>query len=187
MDFSTLHKQRKFVLVAAAVGTISCFLPWASALGFTVANGLHGKGILVFMAFIAAGVISLLGKTTDAFDKAMWMAVLIAGAIALLFTVLFMTDISGAFGASIGFGLWIALLSSIGVLASAWAYKSPSDTLQGGFDSLKNKVSSSLNSTGTSAQGSSPGKVDELERLIKLRDEGKITQEEYEDMKSKIM
>ena len=30
MNFQTMNKQRKFVLIAAAVGVISMFLPWIS-------------------------------------------------------------------------------------------------------------------------------------------------------------
>ena len=30
MNFQTMNKQRKFVLIAAAVGVISMFLPWVS-------------------------------------------------------------------------------------------------------------------------------------------------------------
>ena len=30
MNFQTMNKQRKFVLIAAAIGVISMFLPWIS-------------------------------------------------------------------------------------------------------------------------------------------------------------
>jgi len=63
MNFQTMNKQRKFVLIAAAVGIISMFLPWISFFGFSI-NGMHGSGIVVFLCFAVSGIISLLGDQT---------------------------------------------------------------------------------------------------------------------------
>ncbi len=189
MDFATLNKQRKFILIAAAIGIISIFLPWLSFSGLSI-NGFHSYGILVFIGFAGAGVVAVLGDQTKAVDKAMWMAELIAGAISLLFTIIYITSIPdiGGFGMGYGIGLWIALVASVGVLGSAWFLKSPEDNLQGGFDSLKTKVVTAANSNtiATSAPAKS-SKVEELEKLIKLKEEGKISEEEYQELKSKLI
>jgi len=198
MDFATLNKQRKFALIAAVIGLISIFLPWISVSGFGAgysANGFSSYGIMVFIGYLAAGIITLMGDQTKPLDKAMWLVELIAGAISLIFTLLFFTRMSGGVGYSFGgagigygFGLWISLLASVGVLASAWMYRNPEDSLQSGFDSLKSKVAdaaSSASSSGGSGGGTS--KVAELERLIKLKEEGKISEEEYQEMKGKVM
>jgi hypothetical protein len=63
MNFQTMNKQRKFVLIAAGVGIISMFLPWVSVsvLGFSqTVNGMHDKGILVFLCFSASVIIAYL-------------------------------------------------------------------------------------------------------------------------------
>ena len=51
MNFQTMSKQRKFVLIASAIGIISMFLPWFSFFGFRI-SGMHGVGILVFLCFV---------------------------------------------------------------------------------------------------------------------------------------
>jgi hypothetical protein len=193
MDFATLNKQRKFVLIAAVVGIISIFLPWisVSGLGLSISeNGLHSYGVMAFIGFIGAGVLTIMGDQTKPLDKTMWFVELIAGAIALIFTLLFMSTLSGeeGMGAGYGTGLWLSILASIGVLASAWLFRSPGDSLQESFESLKTKVASAANSTssGTSSSAAT-GHVAELERLIKLKEEGKISEEEYQVLKSKIL
>jgi hypothetical protein len=182
MNFATLHNQRKLILVAAVVGIISAFLPWIDIVIGTI-NGFHGKGIIVFLSFAAALIVGLMGNKATALDKAMWLVTLATGAIALFFTVLYINDFSGfgGFGPGMGIGVWIALIASLGILAASWFLKSPGDSIQSGFNSLKNKVSSNINTNTPSS------KMDELERLIKLKEEGKITEEEYQQMKSKIL
>ena len=68
MNFQALHKQRKYILVLAAIGAISVFLPWftisAEGLGVRISDsesGFHGTGILVFFAFIGTGIVALAG------------------------------------------------------------------------------------------------------------------------------
>jgi len=152
MNFQALHKQRKYILILAAVGAISVFLPWftisAEGLGVRMSesqNGFHGTGVLVLLAFIGAGILALMGDQTRLMDKPMWMATLCAGAIALLFVVINLarTPNSGdGFGfaqAGPGFGIWISLVAAIGTVAATWLLKNPGDTLKSGFDSLKSK------------------------------------------------
>ncbi len=193
MDFATLNKQRKFTLIAAIVGVISIFLPWiaVSGLGISMSeNGLRSYGMMVFIGFIGAVILTIMGDQTKPLDKTMWFVELIAGAVALIFTLLFMTNLSGdTFGAAgFGIGIWISVLAAIGVLASTWLFKSPEDSLQDSFESLKSKITTatSQNISGTSSNVGT-GKVAELEKLIKLKEEGKISEEEYQEMKSKIL
>jgi hypothetical protein len=193
MDFANLNKQRKFILIAALVGVISIFLPWISISGFGMsisANGFHSYGIMVFIAFIAAGIVAIMGDQTKPLDQAMWLVELAAGAVALIFAFLSMSNLSGgeSFGAGFGIGSWLAILSALGVVGSAWLLKSPGDSLQEGFESLKGKVATAAGPANPPPSATAaPSKVAELERLIKLKEEGKITEEEYQEMKGKIM
>ena len=150
MNFQTMNKQRKFVLISAAVGIISMFLPWisVSVLGYSqTVNGMHDKGILVFLCFAVCGIIAYLGDQTKNLDKTMWMVTLIAGAIAFLFIIWFYFQASDSFmGASfIGFGLYISGLASLGILISAYLLRSPTDNLKDSFNSLKKDIESKIN------------------------------------------
>ena len=84
MNFQTMSKQRKFILIASAVGVISMFLPWVkiSLFGFSSSvNGMRDAGIFIFLCFVACGVISFLGNQTTNLDRTMWMVTLIVGGI----------------------------------------------------------------------------------------------------------
>lgn len=152
MNFQTMSKQRKFVLISAAVGFISMFLPWisVSVLGYTQSvNGMHDKGILVFLCFVASGAIAYSGDQTKNLDKTMWTVTLIAGALALLMIIWFYSQASSSFMGSsmIGFGLYIAALAAIGVLGSAYMYRSPTDNIKDGFNSIKKEIESKMGNT----------------------------------------
>jgi hypothetical protein len=199
MNFQTLPKQRKFILVLATIGTISIFLPWftvsAEGLGVQVSestSGFHGTGVLVFIAFIAAGILALVGDQSRIMEKTMWMTTLVAGAVALLFVVINLTNTPNSgdgFGfahAGPGFGIWISLAASIGTLVAAWVLRNPGDTLKGGFDSLKHDISglagpaatpSGTSNTANRTSTDSNNKVADLEKLIELKNQSKISEE----------
>jgi amino acid transporter len=152
MNFQTMSKQRKFVLISASAGFISMFLPWISISMFGYSqsiNGMHDKGILVFICFVASGAIAYLGDQTRNLEKTMWTATLIAGAIALLIILWFYSQATGSIMGSsmIGFGIYIAALASIGILVSAYIFRSPTDNLKDGFNSLKKDIESKIGNT----------------------------------------
>ena len=153
MNFQTMSKQRKFVLIAAAVGVIATFLPWwsISIFGYTsTVNGFHGMGILSFLCFVAAGIIAYLDDQTKNLDKTKWTITLIAGAISTLIIIWYIIDTSiSAFGSFLGFGIYIAGLAAIGVVLSAFLFRSPDDNIKGGFDSLKKDFGNRMGNTGT--------------------------------------
>lgn len=200
MNFNTLHKQRKAILIAAVIGVIAVFLPWITVgfLGQSIhRNGFHGIGILAFLALAGAGAVSLLGNQSSSLDKGIWFAALALGGLALLAVVIFIVNTSndlgsvgGFAGVGFGIGLWLTLIGSAGVVAAAWLLKSPGDSLRGGFESLKNNIPGNISTTTSHNPGSTSAggdKMAQLERLITLRNEGKITEEEYQDLKSKIL
>lgn len=212
MNFQTLHRQRKFILVLAAIGVISVFLPWftvsAEGLGVRISdseNGFHGTGVLVLLSFMVAGILALWGDQSRVMDKTMWMTALGAGAIALFFVVLNLAKTSNSgqgFGfaqAGPGWGIWISLIASVGTLAAAWLLRNPGDTLKGGFDSLKHNLSTLSGPAAPAGPPSAAAKtskpnatqsrnsLDDLEKLIELKNQGKISQEEYQRMKSKLL
>jgi uncharacterized membrane protein YoaK (UPF0700 family) len=149
MNFQTMNKQRKFVLIFAAAGIISMFLPWISVSLFGYSqtqNGMHDVGILTFLCFGVIAAIAYLGDQTKNFDKTMWPVVLIAGAVALLSIIWFYSKANDSIMGSslIGFGLYIAAITAIGVLASAYMFRSATDNLKDSFTNLKNELENKI-------------------------------------------
>jgi hypothetical protein len=160
MNFQTLNRQRKFMLIAAAAGLIAMFLPWitistgnmldelnpadAAALSGSVSssvNGMHGAGIVTFLSFLGVIALAFAGEQTLALDKMNWLVALACGAAALLFSVISLSNTPtvalGFVKSSVGYGAWIALVGAAAVLLSAWWFKNPGDTLKDNFDHLK--------------------------------------------------
>ncbi len=162
MNFQTMNKQRKFVLIAAAVGVISMFLPWISFFGLNI-NGLHDKGILVFLCFAVSGIIAYLGDQTKNLEKTMWAITLIAGALGLLMIAWFYFQASDSYVGSsfLGFGFYLSGLASLAILISAYAFRSPTDNLKDSFNTLKkdieNKINTTANTTTPDDKTSNPG------------------------------
>ncbi len=69
MEKMNLHKSKMIALIIAAVGIVSCLLPWwhvsfagyggFGGAGYSI-NGLHRLGIVSFIAFIGAGVVTFI-------------------------------------------------------------------------------------------------------------------------------
>lgn len=155
MDFKTMSKQRKFILIASAAGIISMFLPWISIsmMGMSdSSNGMHGWGILAFFCFIISGLITVYGDQKVNLDRTMWMVSMLLGGVALIVVVATYFNIANSFmGADfIGFGMYLSGIAAIALIASAWLFKSPTDNLKDGFDTLKKSVENKLGNTGTS-------------------------------------
>jgi peptidoglycan/LPS O-acetylase OafA/YrhL len=153
MNFQTMSKQRKFILIAAAVGVISMFLPWVSIsmgpFGGVSTNGFHGAGIFVFLCFAACGVLAFLGDQTKNLDKTFWMICLIAGGLAALIMIInFLQALDSL--SYLSFGFYLAVLASIAVVAATYVFRNPGDSIKGGFDSLKHDVEEKTKSDNTS-------------------------------------
>jgi len=145
MDFQSMSKQRKFILIAAGIGIIGMFLPWVD-IGFISANGMHGVGILLFLCFLGCGILSLLGDQKSNLNSTYWMLTLIFSAlIALIMIIKFLDIPSGAYGI-IGYGFYVALLSSVAIALACYMFRAPGQTIKSGFDSLKNDIDSKTKS-----------------------------------------
>jgi len=190
MNFQAINIQRKLMLIAGALGVISVFLPWISVSMMGMSNslsGFRGTGIVVFLTFAAAIIVALTGDQSKTLDSKMWLAAIAAGVIALLFTIISFGTISNEFGegfgivdAGYGIGIYLALISALGITAVAWLYRNPDYNIQKSISGLKEEFSSR---SSTSVNN----RVSDLERLIEMRQQGKITEEEYQQLKSKII
>lgn len=143
MNFQTMNKQRKYILIAAVVGFIAMFLPWFSITIFGMtssANGMHGRGILAFLCFVGAGVVAFWGDQAKNLDKTFWFIALACGALASLIMVWTFIDAMSSGISFLSFGFYLALLASIAVLAATYMFRNPSDSIKSGFDSLKHDI-----------------------------------------------
>lgn len=161
MDFQTMSKQRKFILIASAVGIISMFLPWVSFSMFGVTqstSGMHGWGVLAFFCFVITGLISFVGNQKVNLDKTMWMLTMILAIIPLIIVISTYMNMSNSIMGTefIGFGMYLSGIAALAVLISAWMFKSPTDNLKDGFDNLKKSVESKLGSTGSTSPPPTP-------------------------------
>jgi len=139
MNFKSLNKQRKYILMAAAIGFIAMFLPWIRVDYFSI-NGMHDRGIIIFLCFVVAGVIAYLGDQTKNLERTSWFIALICGALATIIMLWYFIDASGYGSSLFSFGFYIAALAAIGVLLAAYLFRTAGDTIKNGFDSLKNKI-----------------------------------------------
>ena len=154
MNFQTMSKQRKFVLIASAAGVVSMFLPWVSIslFGYSQSvNGMHDIGILVFLCFVASAGVAYLGDQTKNLERNMWAIALVAGAIAILSIIYFYFRLSNSVVGSsfVGFGLYISAIAAIGVLGSAYMFRSPSDNIKDTFNHIKKDIESKMSNPGT--------------------------------------
>ncbi len=151
MNFQTMNKQRKFILIAAAAGVVSMFLPWVRVSFFGMSssvNGMHGSGIVVFLCFAAAGVVAYLGDQTKNLDKSFWFIALVCGGLATLIMLWNFIDASDLGMSFLSIGFYLAALASVGVLAAAYLFRNPSDSIKSGFDSLKSDIEEKTKNTG---------------------------------------
>ena len=115
--FAALHKQKLYAVIIAGIGVISCLLPWwsfkSSFLGQSFGgsvNGMHDLGILVFLAYIAAGACCFLaGEKAKPFEgqfKLIAAGCFAGGALFTLIQFLRQSHFTA-------FGLWLSLLAGI--------------------------------------------------------------------------
>ncbi len=152
MNFQLMSKQRKFVLIFSAIGFVSMFLPWVSIPFFgydQVANGMHREGVVVFICFVATGIIALVDDQARKIDNALWVVTLLAGLIALLCIFLYYSGVAESFlGYSfLRYGIYVATLAVVGILLSAYLLKSPEDNVKDGFEDLQQKMKNIFSNT----------------------------------------
>ena len=131
MENLGLHKQKLYSVILAAIGIISCLLPWwhvsfsyggFGGAGYSI-NGLHRMGVISFVAFIAAGVLPfVMGVKSAPYDdqgKKITAAAFGAAALFALITLLGNMHF-------LSFGIFIAIaVGAIGALLTWGMIKVP--------------------------------------------------------------
>jgi hypothetical protein len=214
-----MNNQRKFILIAAAVGIIAAFLPWVSvsagmfgmSMGSVSVNGFHGVGILYCLAIAAAGAVAAMGDQKALLDKNMRLVAILGGAVSVIALLIWFVNLKssatdgglGVVSASVGYGFYLSAVAALAVTIIPFYIKGADDSLAGDIAKLKSSVQSIQTNIATPAAGTDaappaapvasavaatpPDRMAELEKLIAWRNEGKITEQEFEDLKSKIL
>lgn len=155
MNIETLHKQRKYVLIAAGVGIISLFMPWVKISLFGVSgsvNAMNGSsGYFLLALFAVSGIMAYKGNQTLNIDKKSWIVVIICSVIATLWLLLIWIGASNSItGTSLATGFYLSLLSAIAIALAAFRFRSPADNIKDGFNSLKDDIGNRMqNNSGT--------------------------------------
>jgi hypothetical protein len=81
-------------------------------------------------------------------EKTFWFIALICGALATLIIGWSLLSYISDGGASVlSMGIYIAMLGALGTLLATYLYRSPSDSIKGGFDSLKHDIEEKTKNT----------------------------------------
>ena len=123
MEKMNFHKQKLYALIVAAIGVIAVLLPWWQLdFGFVnqSVNGLRDVGILTFLGFLGAGIVTFIDKDkTLPFtgQTKMIVAACFAGAgLFALIAFLRQTHFTA-------FGLWLSILAGVAGAALVWVIK----------------------------------------------------------------
>lgn len=113
-----LHKQKLYALILAAVGVIAMFLPWWNVsyggFGGISINGMHELGLLAFVGFAGAGVVTfIMGDKSKPYDgQEKLIAAACFGGAAAITLIQFLRQMKFA-----SFGLFLALaVGAVGAL-----------------------------------------------------------------------
>ncbi|MEO7045019.1 MAG: hypothetical protein ABI091_06895 [Ferruginibacter sp.] len=151
MNFQLLNKQRKTILIGAALGLIACFLPWFNY-GMGSINGMNGMGLLAFILFIAAGLLALMGDQKANIPAKMWLPVLAAGVVNICIIGYLIirwesamsgvsSEESAVFGSvGLSFGIWLAIAGAIIMTYGTYRFRSADNDLKESFRSLKSDL-----------------------------------------------
>ncbi|HEX5151774.1 MAG TPA: SHOCT domain-containing protein [Parafilimonas sp.] len=177
--------------MASVVGIISCFLPWIVVDAVNRKqhiNGFHGYGIIVFMAFIVAGIICFSGDRHRTPGKKIWFMV-ITGIVALVFTVICLSNNNWPAGltAKTGFGVWISLFAATAVITAGLFLKNPGTGLKTGLDGFRRSISIPIINAADLKANAGIIRLTELEKLTRLRANGDISEEEFNQLKSQLL
>ena len=110
-------KQLLYVLIgSAALVIIGAFLPWAS-IGFISANGIEGDGIFTLLL---GGIAALVYFGLKNKPKVAGIIIAVAGILSIIISVIAFTSIGDTQLASVGGGLILTLIGSIGLVVSGF-------------------------------------------------------------------
>ena len=126
-ELKKMSKQRLILIGAALLGAISAFLPWATASALGITQSTSGTsandGIITLIAFIAAGVLAVLGNREEAVTENKFKyGIVAAGAAGAAIAIINLIDINNTpsimgVGLSVGIGIYLTILAGAALIA----------------------------------------------------------------------
>ncbi|MCP5047662.1 MAG: hypothetical protein GY940_10855 [bacterium] len=128
-----MSKQRMSMLIAAGIGVLAAFLPWATVLAFSV-SGISGSGVITLALYAITAALMLLGDKNSNLTGGKFTTALILSGLGSFVGIYEMINISSKLGASkagaflsqsisIGIGLYLTILAGIAVIVLAFVQK----------------------------------------------------------------
>lgn len=138
-----MHKQRLFIVVAAAVGILSAFLPWWKVAFFGISGSItgidNGDGWLSFaLCATAGGLAAAVGDRIKVLEGSMKKT--IGGIGAGLSVFMLFELIRPAMGASSSYGMILSLLAGIAIMAIPFVIKGDGNFQMPTKDSIKDDL-----------------------------------------------
>ena len=134
-----MHKQRLYVLIAAAAGMLGTFLPWVSLpfLGSVSGVNAGADGWISFVFFGVVVAMTLIGNRESLLEGYQFTLSVVFGAVGAIFGLWKIIDINSVMGGkgqgemgkamgkmiSVGFGLYLIVLAGIAVVVLALMLK----------------------------------------------------------------
>lgn len=181
-----MEKYRLSIIISATAAIFSSFLPWASlnagAFGSYSVNGLHGDGWLIIILAIVAIILACLNDVKTSLPKGLAIGVVVTGAIS---TVISLIDVFGVnkyaadfngYGVSIGFGLILALITSITIVVAGLLAMSGGKITKGTFEELAESGKGFAQSVGRVTTSTVKTAVDEIKKETHEHTEGQADQ-----------
>lgn len=181
-----MEKNRLFIIISAAVAILSSFLPWASlnagAFGSYSWNGLRGDGWFVIIFAVVAIVLACLNDVKSSLPKGFAIGVIVSGALSTVVTLIdvfnvnkYAADFNG-YGVSIGFGLILALITSIAIVVAGLLAMSGGKITKGTFEELAESGKGFAQSVGRVTTSTVKTAVDEIKKESHEHTEGQADQ-----------
>lgn len=136
-----MNKQKLVIVIIAAIGTISTFLPWATikfynSISINGTNG--GDGWISLGLFAIAGILSIIGDKTKPLNGTYKIIIAIVGVIAAIIGILNIINMRSQLSEignenpfsdqlkeaiSTGFGLWLIVVCGVALLVVIYMMK----------------------------------------------------------------
>jgi hypothetical protein len=136
MDFKTLHKQRKFIMIAAAVGILMLLVG--------LQYGLGGEGLITLIAFAAAGYFAYAGDQKKPMAKNNWLGTLGCGGLIILLFLINILRFGSILLKYAGFDFWLVIIAAVAIVVSAYMFRDPSQDLKASLSDMKKQVENKL-------------------------------------------
>ena len=181
-----MEKNRLFIIISAAVAILSSFLPWASlnagAFGSYSWNGLRGDGWFVIIFAVVAIVLACLNDVKSSLPKGFAIGVIVSGALSTIVTLIDLFGVNkyavnfNGYGVSIGFGLILALITSIAIVVAGLLAMSGGKITKGTFEELAESGKGFAQSVGRVTTSTVKTAVDEIKKETHEHTEGQADQ-----------